>query len=167
MKKFIDLLILFSVLLSVFGAGEAIAAKKMELSCGSVDAIGTPGERTVNYMADLLKEKTDGNIILKSFPANQLGKPPDMIEQCSIGALDILWADISNYGPIVKDYNIFGMGYTFRDQEHLRKFLESPDYEKMTEELRNTKHPVVKQFINGEANGPITENEHLIFGHVK
>lgn len=35
------------------------------------------------------------------------------------------------------------------------------------EEIRSTKHPVVKQFINGEAQGPITENENLIFGHVK
>ncbi len=33
--------------------------------------------------------------------------------------------------------------------------------------IRNTKHPVVKQFINGEANGPITESEHLIFGHIR
>ena len=32
-------------------------------------------------------------------------------------------------------------------------------------EIRNTKHPVVKQFINGEARGPITDNENLIFGH--
>jgi phospholipid/cholesterol/gamma-HCH transport system ATP-binding protein len=35
------------------------------------------------------------------------------------------------------------------------------------EEIRNTKHPVVKQFIYGEAHGPITEGENLIFGHVK
>jgi len=35
------------------------------------------------------------------------------------------------------------------------------------EEIRNTKHPVVKQFIYGEAKGPITEDENLIFGHVK
>src|SRR3989338_439718 len=35
------------------------------------------------------------------------------------------------------------------------------------DEIRNTKHPVVKQFIHGEAEGPITENESLIFGHVK
>lgn len=35
------------------------------------------------------------------------------------------------------------------------------------EEIRNTKHPVVKQFIYGEAEGPITDDENLIFGHVK
>ena len=35
------------------------------------------------------------------------------------------------------------------------------------DEIRNTKHPVVKQFIYGEAHGPITEDENLIFGHVK
>ncbi len=35
------------------------------------------------------------------------------------------------------------------------------------DEIRHTKHPVVKQFIHGEAKGPITDNENLIFGHVK
>jgi phospholipid/cholesterol/gamma-HCH transport system ATP-binding protein len=34
-------------------------------------------------------------------------------------------------------------------------------------EIKNTKHPVVKQFITGEAEGPITEGENLIFGHAK
>jgi phospholipid/cholesterol/gamma-HCH transport system ATP-binding protein len=35
------------------------------------------------------------------------------------------------------------------------------------DEIRSTKHPVVKQFIYGEAQGPITEGENLIFGHVR
>ena len=35
------------------------------------------------------------------------------------------------------------------------------------EDIRNTQHPVVKQFITGQAQGPITEDESLIFGHVK
>lgn len=35
------------------------------------------------------------------------------------------------------------------------------------EEIRNTRHPVVKQFIYGEAEGPITEDENLVFGHIK
>lgn len=33
------------------------------------------------------------------------------------------------------------------------------------DEIRNTRHPVVRQFIHGEAHGPITDNENLIFGH--
>ena len=35
------------------------------------------------------------------------------------------------------------------------------------EEIRNSQHPVIQQFIHGEAHGPITEDENLIFGHVK
>lgn len=35
------------------------------------------------------------------------------------------------------------------------------------EEIRNSKHPVIQQFINGQAQGPITDDESLIFGHVK
>ncbi len=35
------------------------------------------------------------------------------------------------------------------------------------EEIKNSQHPVIQQFIHGEAHGPITEDESLIFGHVK
>ena len=35
------------------------------------------------------------------------------------------------------------------------------------DEIRHSTHPVVKQFINGEARGPITDDESLVFGHVK
>ncbi len=36
-----------------------------------------------------------------------------------------------------------------------------------SDEIKNTNHPVVKQFITGDAKGPITEGENLIFGHAK
>lgn len=35
------------------------------------------------------------------------------------------------------------------------------------EDIKNSIHPVIKQFINGQAQGPITDDESLIFGHVK
>lgn len=35
------------------------------------------------------------------------------------------------------------------------------------DEIRHSSHPVVKQFIHGDAHGPITDDENLIFGHVK
>lgn len=35
------------------------------------------------------------------------------------------------------------------------------------EEIMHTKHPVVRQFITGDAKGPITEGENIIFGHAK
>ena len=35
------------------------------------------------------------------------------------------------------------------------------------DEIRHSTHPVVKQFIHGEARGPITDDENLVFGHVK
>lgn len=35
------------------------------------------------------------------------------------------------------------------------------------DEIRNSTNPVVKQFINGLHEGPITDDERLVFGHVK
>ena len=34
------------------------------------------------------------------------------------------------------------------------------------DEIRNSKHPVVNQFIHGQAHGPITEDESMVFGHI-
>ncbi|MBF0485295.1 MAG: ABC transporter ATP-binding protein [Candidatus Omnitrophica bacterium] len=35
------------------------------------------------------------------------------------------------------------------------------------DEIRNSRHPVVRQFVRGESTGPVTEDESLKFGHVK
>ncbi|MBF0570527.1 MAG: ABC transporter ATP-binding protein [Candidatus Omnitrophica bacterium] len=35
------------------------------------------------------------------------------------------------------------------------------------DEIKNSQHPVIQQFIHGEAHGPVTEDENLVFGHVK
>ena len=107
--------LLLGMVFSAFAAGsEEDADQTFEFSCGSVDAIGTFSERSVQVIADTLAELSDGKLTIKSFPANQLGNPPEMIEQCSIGALDMLFVNISNFGPVMQDYNVFGMGYTFR-----------------------------------------------------
>ncbi|HBG61401.1 MAG: ABC transporter ATP-binding protein [Omnitrophica WOR_2 bacterium GWF2_38_59] len=34
------------------------------------------------------------------------------------------------------------------------------------QEIQQATHPVVRQFINGDAKGPITDGEHLVFGHL-
>jgi len=36
-----------------------------------------------------------------------------------------------------------------------------------SEEIRDTSHPIVRQFISGASVGPITEAEHLVFGHLE
>ena len=35
------------------------------------------------------------------------------------------------------------------------------------DDIRNTVHPVVRQFITGDCVGPITEADNLVFGHIK
>ncbi len=139
MKRIVVTVIVFTLAVSVFAAGAREDDLKVELTAGSINAVGTAGARTVDYIAEYLLDRSGGNIVLNHFPAGQLGQPPDMIDQCSIGALDIVWVDVSNYGPIDKDYNIFGMGYVFRDQDHLAGFLESDDYQRMAERLRAQK----------------------------
>ena len=79
MKKiFVGVIVLFLLFpMEVFAASH----KTIELRAGNVDSVGTPADLTLQYMAKLLEERTGGEVILKSFVAGVLGKPPDMIEQ--------------------------------------------------------------------------------------
>jgi tripartite ATP-independent transporter DctP family solute receptor len=137
MKKILVVVVMLSLvlLMPVFAESQ----ETIELRAGNVDSVGTPADLTLQYMAKLLEERTGGKLIMKSFVAGVLGKPPDMIEQVSMGSLDIFWGDISNFGPIIKDFNIFGMGFVWRDQQHMDLFLKSPRFEQMIEELRTKK----------------------------
>ena len=40
-------------------------------------------------------------------------------------------------------------------------------YDTVLENIRRSTHPVVRQFINGDALGPVTDDESMRFGHVK
>jgi TRAP-type transport system periplasmic protein len=138
MKRTVIASVLLVVMaLFAYAAGGAEGAEQtLEFSCGSVDAIGTFSERSVQLIADTLAKISEGKLKIKSFPANQLGNPPEMIDQCSLGALDMVFVNITNFGPVMKDYNVFGMGYAFRSQAHMIKFLEkSDDYKRMKQEL--------------------------------
>jgi tripartite ATP-independent transporter DctP family solute receptor len=121
---------------------------------------GIAGER----WAELIKEKTQGRIIVKQYPGTSLVGGDQTKEYTAIrqGAIDMAIGSTINWSPQVKELNIFAMPFLMPDYKaidaltqgdvgkELFKILESKDTiplawgENGFRELSNSKHPIRK-----------------------
>jgi tripartite ATP-independent transporter DctP family solute receptor len=161
MKKVLTV-VLTGVLIFIF-AGAASAQYKATMKLASV----TPPDHFYNVgarkFADLIKERTNGRIEIKVYPAGQLGKGErEITEAIQQGAVDLLITSTGPMGGFSPSINILDFPFLFRDFNHVdlvmdgtigRKLLN--DFEKANikalafwengfRHLTNNKRPVKK-----------------------
>lgn len=76
------------------------------------------------FMAERLKEKSDGTVLIDIYPNQQLGSERECLELLQIGSLGmtkVSTAVLENFVPSLK---VFGLPFLFRDSEHRFKVLE-------------------------------------------
>jgi tripartite ATP-independent transporter DctP family solute receptor len=83
--------------------------------------------------AQTVAQKTNNRFEIKVFGGGQLGTIPQNYAGIKTGQIDMMLKDIGTWSLAKggKDFNILMAPYVFRDQEHLRKFLQSPLYKEM------------------------------------
>ncbi|MBA4493569.1 TRAP transporter substrate-binding protein [Paenactinomyces guangxiensis] len=89
--------------------------------------------------ADLVYERSKGRIKIDVFPSGQLGDEKAVIEQVQLGAIEL--ARVST-GPVAEfndKFGVFSLPYIFESKEHLWKFLQGPEGQKMLEDLKNAR----------------------------
>lgn len=140
MKKLLGLVCLFSLVLSmlVFAAGGKETERTYELTIASLEPIGAPTTVSVEYMADLVAKRSDGRLKINPNPAGVLGTGLQIMEGVSIGTIDMVSMVLEWYAPFVNDINVYVMGFTFRDDDHFRKFLTSPIFNDMENQVLDT-----------------------------
>lgn len=77
---------------------------------------------------DFLKKVMDasgGKLSGKSFPAGQIGKQQEMVEQVQVGSLEMVVSS-SEFVSVVPEFSIFDMPFAFRDRAEVKKAVEGP-----------------------------------------
>jgi tripartite ATP-independent transporter DctP family solute receptor len=140
-------LILVVVLLcagGIFAEGKQetkAAAKQYKFVYGGSDAVGSLFDQSNAKMAQLIREKSKGQITVDYFPADQLGGDIDQM-QSIIAGTQTLYGDVLDWvANWVKDFSVLGWGFTFRDRDHLQKFLKTDTFKKMAGQFE-TQHKV-------------------------
>jgi tripartite ATP-independent transporter DctP family solute receptor len=85
-----------------------------------------PVHKSMEYMADLLKEKSGGLMEIEIYPSGQLGSERQCLELLQIGSLGLTKVSASvmeNFAPNLK---VFSLPYIFRDEAHAYAVLDGP-----------------------------------------
>lgn len=83
-----------------------------------------PTGKAALKFAELVKQKTNGEVIVHVFPANQLGKNRQMVENLKMGAQDLCTMGLAGLGYLDTDYMMMQVPYVFRSQDHIHAVLK-------------------------------------------
>ncbi|MDE0531778.1 MAG: TRAP transporter substrate-binding protein [Albidovulum sp.] len=122
-------------LLGVIAASSLIceAAVAEEWRGWNIHVDGYPNTIAMDKFAELLAEKTDGEITLQMFHHGTLGSQPDAIEQVRLGGLEIGNFNLGPIGPVAAEANVVSLPFIFKDVPHMFRVLEGEGGEKIAE----------------------------------
>lgn len=86
---------------------------------------GYPNTVAMDKFAELLAEKTGGEITLQMFHGGTLGSQPDAVEQVRLGGLEIGNFNLGPIGPIAPAANVVSLPFVFKDVAHMFRVLDS------------------------------------------
>ncbi|WP_353987245.1 TRAP transporter substrate-binding protein DctP [Ruicaihuangia caeni] len=121
------------------GTPEAPAEEEFEpitISVAHTMLDANPANQIVLEVAERVKERTDGNIILEVFPASQLGNTTETTEQASLGQAVISYLDAataSTYG--VDEFGMLGAPFLVSDYDEVERVVSSDLFTGWTDEL--------------------------------
>ncbi len=130
-------------------AGPATA--QTTVTFGGSDAIGGTFDVQNKMFAKLVNDRAGGKLKINFIAGEQLGPDMQVIEQMMQNSVQMYGDVLDWYANFVKDFAVFGWGFTFRDTDHVRKFIASPLYAEMVEQLR-TKQGI--RILASEATQP-------------
>lgn len=142
MKKLLAvLMVLLIASVFVFGAGteESNVLKTTTLRVGGIQTTEDPSTKALYKMADIVKEKSNGTLILQIFPASQLGNATNQIEAVSMGSQD-MFVDAGWMGTFLQDKTIDAMWFIFQDADHYNNYINSDLNKGFEEEFRKLKN---------------------------
>lgn len=84
-----------------------------------------PVHKAMEYMADLVAEKSGGKMKVDIYPSEQLGTEKECLERLQMGALAMTKTSSSPMESFVEEMKVLGLPYVFRDKDHYWKVLLS------------------------------------------
>jgi tripartite ATP-independent transporter DctP family solute receptor len=102
----------------------AVNAETVTLRMAHFAAETHPGHLAAVQFAENVTERTGGEVAVELYPANQLGSPPEQLEQTILGAIDM---NLPTHGGLDKYERAFGTAMTpfaFSSYEHAHSVLD-------------------------------------------
>jgi tripartite ATP-independent transporter DctP family solute receptor len=124
MKKFLTAFVV-CVLGVIFLTGISLAAP-MVMRLGETHPQDYPTTKGDYEFARLVKERSNGRIVVEVFHSKQLGEEKAVVEQVQLGAIDFTRVSVSVTSAFVRELDALQLPYLYRDFDHQWKVLNGP-----------------------------------------
>jgi tripartite ATP-independent transporter DctP family solute receptor len=101
------------------------SAETITLRAGHKSSAKSSWQLGAEYWAELLKEKTNGEIILEIYPNSELGDQKEMTELAQIGVLDIVLNAPATLGQFMTEITALDLPFLFRDYDHAFECMDT------------------------------------------
>lgn len=108
----------------LFGASLALAAP-VTLKLGHIAEPENPYGQGADHFANLVEERTNGEVEIKVYPSSQLGNQRDLVEGLTFGTVDMTLTGTAVLGNFVPEVAVFDLPFIFRDVQHAYKALDT------------------------------------------
>ena len=129
MRRFI-LLTVTTVALSLLALGglpgRAGAQQPVVIKLGNVQATADIVQTGLKKFADLVAERTKGQLQVQIFPASQLGTEQELLEGVQLGTIHMFEGSSGSVGRFLPDLEAFAAPFVWRDVDHMLKTVRGP-----------------------------------------
>jgi len=127
-----------------------VHAKSLEIMVAYGNQPGEPVDQAVTYWAKILKEKSNGEIVLKQFASSQLGDEATMQEQAKMGANIITISSYGSLADLVPDLGVINAPYVGTSVEQKVELVHSDKFSSLIGKLDDQGiHAIVTDFYYG------------------
>lgn len=119
----------------VFAASAAFGAPITLRYSHLAPAFNNQGQ-AVQMVADLVNKRTNGEVKIDVFPANQLGSLPEQFEGVRLGTIDFCMESMDSiYANMENTWKMCGWAFAFKNIDHLVNYTKSPAYKEAIDRL--------------------------------
>ena len=126
---------IFSMALILLFAITGTAGSATVMKVGHLGTVHQPGHIGLEKFAELVKQRTNGEIEIQIFPNSQLGRALTQIESVKLGTLHMFSGGLGWFGQFVKDFNITATAFVMKDVDHAVGVMESEIGQDMSAKL--------------------------------
>lgn len=109
---------------ALIAAAGSVHAQEIVLRSSDTHPEGYPTVEAVEYMGELISERTDGRISVEVYHSAQLGEEKDTIEQTQFGVIDLNRVSLGPFNNLIEETKVFSLPYIFRSTEHMHAVVD-------------------------------------------
>ncbi len=163
MKKSYNIIITLTILVLLLSGCNKLTSKEdvTTLFLANNNIEGYPTSEACDEFARLVKERTNGRIIIETYHNSVLGDENSSVQQVQVGGIDFARVGISSIAMFEDSLNALQLPYLYRDEEHMWSVLNGEIGESFlnSENLKNKGIVGLAWYTGGSRNYYNTKKE--------